>query len=633
VNIQEIRSKYPEYNDMSDTQLASALHKKYYADIPFDDFSGRVGLNQKEFTGQIPQDTSVADFDINAATGDKPAGFVPPPAQGSANLNEALFGKPGSKLMPGAEPLKWMAENPEVVGATAASLLAPEFALPAQLASKAGPMVSQFLSQAATKVPAAFMGGFGGNLAGQMTGSVKTEPNAEMSDIILSNLGAGGRMAAAETTGAMLNPVLTKMFAPGAASLTPESSSLMKFAQERNIPTSPSSLAPSAAGRVSQDGLDTFLPSRLATDSSRKKSIIRFNQLMTEIPEEVGKIEGNSVLNPKALQEIGSFLQASRTAGKELSTNFIDDIGAQTVVPVSNLKSVLTRVNKTATDEALRNWVATKSGQIKGKVTAEELEEALRQIGGIKPKADKKWLEEIRKAIKSDFEAAGAKMETLDASNKAFSENYGLMGKKFASDLSEEAARGGDGSRLTVKIFRSGNESFVNALEKEASKEGGKINRDTYDSLLAQNLQNMIQNASTESQKLMGLRIIDGAKLEKMLESNKSVLEVAYKNNPKTLDAMRNLARLAKASRQDLSIFEKGMSDTVKAGNVAALAGGFLTNPAGLLLGSGGSVVVAKSLMNPNGKMFKWLTTGFDAPVRTQEAVNFGGRLGFSSGE
>jgi hypothetical protein len=75
------------------------------------------------------------------------------------------------------------------------------------------------------------------------------------------------------------------------------------------------------------------------------------------------------------------------------------------------------------------------------------------------------------------------------------------------------------------------------------------------------------------------------------------------------------------------------MSDTVKAGNVAALAGGFLTNPAGLLLGSGGSVVVAKSLMNPNGKMFKWLTTGFDAPVRTQEAVNFGGRLGFSSGE
>lgn len=42
--IQEIRQKYPQYSDMSDADLAKALHDKYYSDMPFDEFSKRVGL-------------------------------------------------------------------------------------------------------------------------------------------------------------------------------------------------------------------------------------------------------------------------------------------------------------------------------------------------------------------------------------------------------------------------------------------------------------------------------------------------------------------------------------------------------------------------------------------------------------
>lgn len=47
MNIQEIRTKYPQYSDMSDSDLASALHKKYYADMPFADFSAKIGFAQK----------------------------------------------------------------------------------------------------------------------------------------------------------------------------------------------------------------------------------------------------------------------------------------------------------------------------------------------------------------------------------------------------------------------------------------------------------------------------------------------------------------------------------------------------------------------------------------------------------
>jgi hypothetical protein len=40
----EVRAKYPQYSDMSDADLAGALHKKYYSDLPFEDFSQRIGL-------------------------------------------------------------------------------------------------------------------------------------------------------------------------------------------------------------------------------------------------------------------------------------------------------------------------------------------------------------------------------------------------------------------------------------------------------------------------------------------------------------------------------------------------------------------------------------------------------------
>lgn len=45
MNIAEIRQKYPQYNDLSDEQLAKGLHQKYYANMPFDDFSQRIGLS------------------------------------------------------------------------------------------------------------------------------------------------------------------------------------------------------------------------------------------------------------------------------------------------------------------------------------------------------------------------------------------------------------------------------------------------------------------------------------------------------------------------------------------------------------------------------------------------------------
>lgn len=50
MNIQEVRSKFPQYNDLSDEQLVSALHRRYYSDMSYDDFAKSAGLSVKKET-------------------------------------------------------------------------------------------------------------------------------------------------------------------------------------------------------------------------------------------------------------------------------------------------------------------------------------------------------------------------------------------------------------------------------------------------------------------------------------------------------------------------------------------------------------------------------------------------------
>ena len=48
MNMQDIRAKYPQYDDLSDIQLLKGIHKKSYSDMPFGEFMGKVnGVKQK----------------------------------------------------------------------------------------------------------------------------------------------------------------------------------------------------------------------------------------------------------------------------------------------------------------------------------------------------------------------------------------------------------------------------------------------------------------------------------------------------------------------------------------------------------------------------------------------------------
>lgn len=55
MNLQQVRSKYPQYSDMSDQQLADSLHSKFYSDIPKSEFYSKIGLSKPGFLSQIGQ--------------------------------------------------------------------------------------------------------------------------------------------------------------------------------------------------------------------------------------------------------------------------------------------------------------------------------------------------------------------------------------------------------------------------------------------------------------------------------------------------------------------------------------------------------------------------------------------------
>lgn len=44
ITIADVRQKYPQYGDMTDEQLAKALHNKYYSDMPYESFAKKIGL-------------------------------------------------------------------------------------------------------------------------------------------------------------------------------------------------------------------------------------------------------------------------------------------------------------------------------------------------------------------------------------------------------------------------------------------------------------------------------------------------------------------------------------------------------------------------------------------------------------
>lgn len=66
----DIRKQYPQYADISDEQLLKGFHNKFYSDIPFNEFSAKLGYKQQEQT-PLPdvRSENMAETEGGAAVG------------------------------------------------------------------------------------------------------------------------------------------------------------------------------------------------------------------------------------------------------------------------------------------------------------------------------------------------------------------------------------------------------------------------------------------------------------------------------------------------------------------------------------------------------------------------------------
>ena len=64
--IPEVRKKFPQYNDLSDQELADALHGKFYSDIPKDKFYKDIGLVTEQPQVEQPKEPSMVENAIQA---------------------------------------------------------------------------------------------------------------------------------------------------------------------------------------------------------------------------------------------------------------------------------------------------------------------------------------------------------------------------------------------------------------------------------------------------------------------------------------------------------------------------------------------------------------------------------------
>ena len=100
MDFKQIRQKYSDYDDMSDEDFAQAFHKKFYSDIPFEQFASKVGFTKG---GESPSGPSMGDRALDAIKGTAEAGlnlaggigsmFVAPVGAGLSALNDLGSGK------------------------------------------------------------------------------------------------------------------------------------------------------------------------------------------------------------------------------------------------------------------------------------------------------------------------------------------------------------------------------------------------------------------------------------------------------------------------------------------------------------------------------------------------------------
>lgn len=126
--IPEIRQKYPQYNDLSDKQLADALYAKSYSDMDRNEFDMKIGLMDAPPQGLVPGSKAYADWAVSQTRSGKKVPLVSDHTNFSMPTNQEKYDaalEENRKLYPNLSDEQWDAFKSQFKPYNAAGLINP----------------------------------------------------------------------------------------------------------------------------------------------------------------------------------------------------------------------------------------------------------------------------------------------------------------------------------------------------------------------------------------------------------------------------------------------------------------------------------------------------------------------------
>lgn len=604
MDITEFRQKYPQYNDMSDMDVAQKFHAKYYSDIPFNEFAGKFGISE------------VDSFRSPTATTPHPA-TVGPPDDKQSFLRQVLSG---------------FVEQLPAIGAQVGSAAGGGFITPnpvsvatSGLGGAAGQSIQDLITELRPNTPRE-------EWYAQQGQPART-PRSFMEQ--MAGVGKAGRAA---MTGEMTGGVLGKLPSAFARTMTPESKAVMEFAKKENLPLSPSALSPTKAAKAVETTTESIFTGKAWATHKRKQLQDGLQRVYDELTDALPKIEpriaGKEV--GVALKDVKAQMKGKTSQGY---SDFVDnlvrttkELGSEGPSRVRSTKTLTDDVpifRMPRTDDLLENFRGTSTGDRKMR---EFLEVWGRQAEGWTPEKIndyqsqinkqtwnklefREWGKQLQKALMEDLgPQVGAVLQSARDMAKletAFNQTPAIK-EIFKQSFSKPQF-------LINDLFKPGNEEAIDLLKTHLDK--GLIG-DTWDIARTRYLQNIFDKAIVKTPKGDAFSPQMFSKAFKANEGLiKTYLPEAY--NKVKVFADTSHAALSDIAKQDMGWFEKGWQSVTGMGAAGAVAAGkpLMIVPYGL------SGLMAQSMMNPKGWVKRILTEGLEAP----EAVKAGIKAGVQS--
>lgn len=284
--LQDIRSQYPQYDDMSDQDLADKFYSKFYSDMPRDDFDKKLGI------APIPTTTAAPSFKEKAAqaigaemrgpVGQIGAGALEGLARlpgapldimaAGGNFLRRQFGLPETQLADtsakdwGSQGWEAWARRNGVIPSNLPTPTTPEQAF----ARKAGNFAGGSLPFGPSAMIPAATGAIGSEVGKTIGGDT-----GEVVGGIIGSLAPAGASAALAGTRSALTPVTT---APKAE--------LAQEMMNRGVPILPAQLAESPATRGTYQMLTRVLPFESKALSEQQSALNKATGSLIEAPVE-----------------------------------------------------------------------------------------------------------------------------------------------------------------------------------------------------------------------------------------------------------------------------------------------------------------------------------------------------------